>query len=393
MQLVLTRYRDPYTEWGQRHRQRAEWVAARWQKMNRSSHLRGFHYWLVSQRDRSVREKPDGSLYQNTEKDWVWLLDSVLFARYMGIGVWDKLQDRKHPNPYDFIDYSVEPGQFKQGSNPNEVIRQKLNNLVDEIISHIVACRPSYESSQFSQYTLVVYCEKNTMNNVIEPVARKYDAIFQPLVGESSLERVLDIVERIAKRGKSARIFYISDFDPSGQQMPVSVARKFEFYARQMGLDIKLKPIALTYEQVIELKLPGIPTKETDTRRAGFIEQYGDRATELDALEALYPGRLAQIIEQALKPYYDSEAQEQVRNRNREIRQKAIQIAESYKPIIEQKLGGLDLELNIDFSSLANNWQAPKPRLIDDNNDNWLLDTKRPYGEQIWAYRKFKGGK
>ena len=68
-------------------------------------------------------------------------------------------------------------------------------------------------------------------------------------------------------------MFYVSDFDPSGKQMPVSVARKMEFFGQQEGLaDIKLMPIALTYEQVQQYSLPGVPTKPLDSRAAGFKE-------------------------------------------------------------------------------------------------------------------------
>jgi hypothetical protein len=52
-------------------------------------------------------------------------------------------------------------------------------------------------------------------------------------------------------------------------------------------------------------RLPRIPVKETDLRRLGFEQAYGQGAVELDALEALVPGELARLLRQAAEPYVD----------------------------------------------------------------------------------------
>src|SRR5262245_25888535 len=85
--------------------------------------------------------------------------------------------------------------------------------------------------------------------------------------------------------------------------MPRAVARKLEFEIAKRGLDLDLqvRAIALTHDQCVEWKLPRTPTKETDTAAAGFEARYGKGQTELDALEALYPGRLAEIITAELR--------------------------------------------------------------------------------------------
>ena len=89
--------------------------------------------------------------------------------------------------------------------------------------------------------------------------------------------------------------------------MPVAVARQIEFWLQDdaPSADIKLTPLALTRDQVITDQLPRIPIKESDVRNAGFEERYGAGAVELDALEALYPGTLADLVREAIESYRD----------------------------------------------------------------------------------------
>lgn len=89
--------------------------------------------------------------------------------------------------------------------------------------------------------------------------------------------------------------------------MPISAAVKIDFFAKQsiIDLDIRLEPVALTHEQCIQYQLPRTPIKATETRLAGFEARYGEGATELDALQALHPGALREILLNAIMRYYD----------------------------------------------------------------------------------------
>ena len=105
--LVLSRYRDPWTPWSETHIQKARWVAGYFERLGRQIHERGFHYWLVSLGD---VVKPDGVPYSNTEKDWNILLQWVKWAKYLQIGNWTNLIDRKHPEPMDHLEIYTDPG-------------------------------------------------------------------------------------------------------------------------------------------------------------------------------------------------------------------------------------------------------------------------------------------
>jgi hypothetical protein len=145
------------------------------------------------------------------------------------------------------------------------------------------------------------------MNDVLGPLCQGYGMNLQTGLGELSITATLALVHRLQEAGKPARIFYVSDFDPAGQSMPVSVSRKVEYFVRTLGLDVDVRvfPVILTAEQVLAYQLPRTPIKETERRRGGFEDRYGEGAVELDALEALYPGELQSVLEGCIVYYFD----------------------------------------------------------------------------------------
>jgi hypothetical protein len=72
--------------------------------------------------------------------------------------------------------------------------------------------------------------EKSTMNDILLPLARKLDVTLISGVGELSITHCLALARRVREHGRRTRILYASDHDPAGQGMPVSVARKIEYF-------------------------------------------------------------------------------------------------------------------------------------------------------------------
>src|SRR5207237_9342244 len=101
-------------------------------------------------------------------------------------------------------------------------------------------------------YHLELAREKATMNDVLEPRCQHYGMNLQTGLGELSITATLALARRLEEAGKPARIFYVSDFDPAGQSMPVSVSRKVEYFVRTLGLDLDVRvfPVVLTQQQV-----------------------------------------------------------------------------------------------------------------------------------------------
>jgi hypothetical protein len=129
----------------------------------------------------------------------------------------------------------------------------------------------------------------------------------------SSVIRLLEPINRansLIPIDKCLHIFYITDFDPAGDCIPIALSRLVEFYRLRYAPTTKivLHHLALTKKQEEDYSLRGTPIKATDARRENFqSRRAGMDATELDALEALHPGALAHIVREAIKPYRDGE--------------------------------------------------------------------------------------
>jgi hypothetical protein len=283
--------------------------------------------------------------------------------------------------------------------------------------------RDGYGTGRRQPYRIELWCEKSTMNGILEPIAEHYGATFVPGTGETSTTRCLQVIDRAeADEGhRPVRILYISDFDPAGLSMPVAASRKIEFFARNRNLDpdIQLIPIALTHDQCVEYRLPRTPLKATEMRKEKFEERYGAGATELDALEALHPGVLRRIVTQAILRFYDDTLAERTRgvgmpitakltevsqaaqNRHRDdidrLRKKFEQMAADYaeqcaaweteaKPVWQMIADEIDDEID----EIMDGVEWPEPRKADEYEAP-LYDSTRTYTEQIEHYKKFQG--
>ena len=383
---------DPFLVGSPKDYEDATWAAGLWDRMmakrKKPLHLRGFHYWVMSSRVK----KPDGNYYTEPDpaKDWGYLLRCSQLARYLGIGKWEKLVDLKHPEPSDYDNYWVGSGLSRDGEvNIQAEMNGKLTGLVDEFLSELLAKSPRFHTEGYQLFHGEVWCEKNSMGFVIEPACRKYGACYQPLVGQASIEKVNMAAERAikaARAGKKVRLFYIADFDRYGWGMVSAVARKLEFFVREEKLDIKLTRLALNKEHIDKFNLPKAP-------------KHGEEVVELDALEAIHPGELAKIVEEALKPYYDAEKPQIVMDENRRMREKVRAILEEKlrKPL-EEAFSGLDLEGIAGEVSLKEAinpaFQAPIPEhKVKEDNIPWVYDSSRKYWAQFEAYQQYKASR
>ncbi len=130
--------------------------------------------------------------------------------------------------------------------------------------------------------------EKDTMEPVCKPMARRWQMPFASSRGYSSLTLQHDVAEmlerRYAKTGQTALVHFVSDFDPSG----LDLQRAWEEALSNFGILARFVRIGLTREQarVHRLERFAIDVKKGDSRSKGFREKYGDRCWEVDVLPA-----------------------------------------------------------------------------------------------------------
>ena len=229
-------------------------------------------------------------------------------------------------------------------------------------------------------YHLEVWVEKTTMDDVLVPLCRQYGAVLVTGAGFQSLSSVMQLLQRVDQAGKPARIFYLSDFDPAGDAMPVAIARQIEFHTPQHAplADIKLTPLGLTREQVQHYGLPRIPIKETDTRKTNFEDRYGAGAVELDALEALYPGELATMVRTALDPYVDEALSDRLAEAEADAQNQVDEAWQEATVVLRHALTALSTETE----TIYRRYQAILERL-----NARLQRELAPYQERVEALR------
>jgi len=384
--LALSPKNDPFYAGTAAQVDRGRWFAEQYQRagysVTRVPHLRRVHYWIVSQEQPVVM--PNGRIYENTHTCWEYLMEASKSARYLGYISLTGIQDNKNPEPTTFATYLYNiPLEYEIDIPDLSVPAVKLYGLYD---AHV------------QPYHLELWCEKSTMNDVLIPVCQRYGANLVTFEGEVSITSVMVSLMRriIASKGKPTRIFYISDFDPAGNSMPVAMARKLEYalLAGEHQFDVRVRPLALTLEQVQQYRLPRTPIKETEKRAGKFEEAFGSGAVELDALEALYPGRLAQIVDAALKTYYSQTARREVSQAIADLQSRVEEAVAAVTAKYQEEIEALQemqeelAEIDIDVDEYFVERHAP--HAVEQDAD-WLYSSQRSYIDQLAFYKAHKG--
>lgn len=411
--IALAPQNDPFYVGTPTSLRNAQWFANLWARFGYTSgvHLRRVHYQIISQHPAVLM--PNGLPYENTEGCWDLLVQASGSARYLG---------------------SVDPAAFEDHRAPAAIVnvperpeRPYIVAWADETEDTHLPDFPTlpdyyvqnYEGRQ--RYHVEVWAEKSTMNDVLLPLCERYGANLQTGLGEMSITSCFDlIVRRLATDAQPARVLYVSDFDPAGQGMPVSVSRKIEYFIRQQfpALDVRLIPVVLTVEQVRTYHLPRTPIKETERRKAGFEDRYGEGATELDALEALHPGTLRSIMEAEIRRYHDrdltlrvyqagAQLRSDLQDQRREILvAHAEEIAalqaeyEQLRAEFEERMASHSQRRSALWQTITGELHAAKPDISEypipeagagNEHTGALYDSSRDYWEQNDAYKVFQG--
>jgi hypothetical protein len=322
--LALARAHDPFMAGTKGHWQQGRWFKNLLEQLKDrvKNHLRSVHYWLASQKQ---PRNYDDRKYENNPKFWGTMQMASKRARYL------KLVD-----PQDITDERTAPPRIHRKprlSRPEpgvyipEVDAWTLPTLKVDLVGQLdemelpapYATGYDYEGDD-QPYYLEVHIEKSTMDDILDPICERYGATLVTGTGYLSVTRITETLDRARRFGRPCRIFYVSDFDPAGVDMPVQVARQIQFWRPDLApyIHFALQPIALTKDQVVEHDLPEIFIKESVKSRERFKRVYGRDATELDALEAKVPGMLAEIVEATLAAYFDDDLEQQLDDADRE---------------------------------------------------------------------------
>ena len=356
---VMSNLTDPYRIDTEANHRDAKWLAQAFAAGKLTAiHCRGLHYTIVSL---PGLVKPNGKPYLNSFEDWTWLQRVVGYARWLGYIDFDAITDERNAGPELWIPPSIEEAGLRIAHDADD-----LDWPID-LPSIQIKCQAPHARQA---YKLVLIGEKSSLRSVLKPLCAKYEAELILPTGELSTTLLHGMVQRAAADGRPTRVFYLSDFDPSGVHMPVEVSRKIQALCdlKFHDLDIELRRCALLARQVKELGLPETPMKDTEKRADKWRERFNCEQTEIDALATLQAGVLTAIVENDLKPYFDPTLQKRQRLAYEVAAQAMRSTIKAATAPFQNQIDGAQILIDTAAQKLADAHEFCKP-LFDDIAD------------------------
>jgi hypothetical protein len=256
-------------------------------------HIRGLHYAVLGM------TKPDGAAYTNTQEDYEWLSWAVTWARWQGVIAFEALDDNRADPPIIYrpeIEPALNKGWVASGC-------RGLDNLSPSMPWPMLDLDPPKQ-----RYILAIFGEKSSLGNELKPVAQRFNADLYLATGELSVTQAYLMARDADADGRELVLFTVADFDPSGHQMTVSIGRKLRALKdlRFPGFEYRVLPVALTKAQCDVFDLPSEPLKKGEPRKDKWFKAMDREQTEVDALLGRHPGVLADIVGDAISPFYDT---------------------------------------------------------------------------------------
>jgi hypothetical protein len=164
------------------------------------------------------------------------------------------------------------------------------------------ACAAQYRTDWWitQPYHVEVLVEKQALEGILEPVARRFGVPFTANKGYLSQSMMYQISKRLLEHdsvGKDTLLLYLGDHDPSGLDMDRDIRDRLKVFTGD-EFDFEVRRLALTRAQIDQYNPPENPAKISDSRATAYIAQHGASSWELDALE---PSVLESLVTNAIE--------------------------------------------------------------------------------------------
>ena len=163
-----------------------------------------------------------------------------------------------------------------------------------------------------------VWVEKDALVGIVGQVCEKADVSYfscRGYVSQSEMWAAARRLDRQRQAGRNIVLLHLGDHDPSGVDMSRDIQERNTLFE---NFNLEFHRLALNMDQIEQYSPPPNPTKITDSRSGGYIEQYGHECWELDALE---PQVISDLITKHVLRYRDEPTYRKVKAR--EDREKA----------------------------------------------------------------------
>lgn len=168
------------------------------------------------------------------------------------------------------------------------------------------ACARQFKMDMWANqaFRLFVIIEKEALVGVLEQTCRKWDVPILAARGYPSGTVLREFAEQHLipsnDAGQTPIILHLGDHDPSGIDMTRDLQERIALFC---GEDLNgafedaspVMRIALTRDQIDEVRPPENPAKSTDSRFANYRKIHGTSSWELDALNPRYLNDLVEL--------------------------------------------------------------------------------------------------
>jgi hypothetical protein len=154
---------------------------------------------------------------------------------------------------------------------------------------------------------VMIACEKQALEGIFAEAVDEYGASLWTVHGFTSLSFAYEWAEEIkahTSKGKNVVVAYFGDHDPSGLCLEQKIIDELLGH----GAEFDWRREGLLWEDFEKFDLINIPLKlgntkkKGDSRALGYLEKYGNKAAELDALP---PDELRRRIAGVITEYID----------------------------------------------------------------------------------------
>jgi hypothetical protein len=171
-----------------------------------------------------------------------------------------------------------------------------FDNLAEALEDGAVCYRKNLWKSQ--PYYLECWVEKDAIKMIVGDEASKFGVqtfVCRGFPSLSSLNTAAKTFLDAQRAGKTVRILYFGDHDPSGRAIDNAVENTL---AEDFAVKVEFRRISVTDEQIIKYQLPTRPVKMSDTRAKGWE----GGCVEIDTLrpsvlKALVEGEITSLID------------------------------------------------------------------------------------------------
>jgi hypothetical protein len=169
----------------------------------------------------------------------------------------------------------------------------------DSISDALTSCAYFYRRSLWLDATeyAEIWLEKDAIAGAIYPVTSENDVPLMVTRGFCSETFAFEAIEQRGDDKRPYYIYYLGDFDRAGRDAARSLRKKLEQFGKEKGIAVHFVELAVTLEQIRDLRLP---TREPKRTTAADKAWPHDFACELDAIP---PDTLRQIVREAIEKH------------------------------------------------------------------------------------------